>query len=143
MKQNTHSRLTPAAPATPATPATPADHNSLCNFARVPRHRPRIVYVVQGLTPATVTAAGVVVDEAASTVTSSSVTALRLLGEACLVGQAQTPQRTPVLVAHVEYSLNRFAEHPKPENFRVVFNLAEFAAHHAGWKEDVTHYPIG
>ena len=62
-----------------------------------------------------------------------------MLGQACL-DTTSASSHTPYLVAHVEYGFNRFATHPKPDNFQATFSLAEFAAHHQCWKLEITDY---
>ena len=119
MKQDFFSRPTPA----------------MSTFVRTHRHRPRVVYAIHQ----PVQWAGGE-DENAS-VTSQSGKALMLLGQACL-DTTSASARTPYLVAHVEYGFNRFATHPKPDNFQATFSLAEFAAHHSQWKQEVTEYDI-
>ena len=79
-------------------------------------------------------------EEESVVVTSQSGKALTLLGQACL--DAQGSAHTPFLTAHVEYGFNRHANHPKPDNFHSDFSLAEFAAHHHKWKQDVTEYAL-
>ena len=103
-------------------------------FVRAPRHRPRVVYAIHQPMPCE---AG---EEESVVVTAQSGKALTLLGQACL--DAQGSAHTPFLTAHVEYGFNKFATHPKPDNFHSDFSLAEFAAHHHKWKQEVTEYEI-
>ena len=103
-------------------------------FVRVRRHKPRVVYAIHTMLPCDG-------EEACSaTVTSQSGKALTLLGQACL--DAQGSAHTPFLTAHVEYGFNKQANHPKPDNFHSDFSLAEFAAHHHKWKQEVTEYAL-
>ena len=103
-------------------------------FIRAPRHRPRVVYAIHQPMPCE---AG---EEESVVVTSQSGKALALLGQACL--DARNSAHTPFLTAHVEYGFNRRADHPQPANFSSDFSLAEFAAHHHKWKQDVTEYSL-
>ena len=103
-------------------------------FVRAPRHRPRVVYAIHTLVPCEGEETHSVV------VTSQSSKALVLLGQACL--DARGSAHTPCIVAHVEYGFNKFATHPKPANFHSDFSLAEFAAHHHKWKQEITEYTI-
>ena len=107
---------------------------AMCKFVRAPRHRPRVVYAIHTLVPCEGEETHSVV------VTSQSGIALTLLGQACL--DARGSLHTPCIVAHVEYGFNKFATHPKPANFHSDFSLAEFAAHHHKWKQEITEYEI-
>ena len=104
-------------------------------FVRTHRHRPRIVYSIHQSVPCEDGEAEDV------TVTSQSGKALMMLGQACLDTTADSAH-TPYLVAHVEYGFNKFATHPRPDNIQTTFSLAEFAAHHSQWKQEVTEYDI-
>lgn len=114
---------------------TPATQPAMCRFVRTHRHKARVVYAIH--TCMTGDSNG---ELAASCVTSQSGKALTLLGQACL--DAQGSAHTPFLTAHVEYSYNKHANHPKPDNFHSDFSLAEFAAHHHKWKQEVTEYAL-
>lgn len=103
-------------------------------FVRVLRHKPRVVYAIH---QPLACEDGV---EESVIVTSQSSKALTLLGQACL--DAQGSAHTPFLTAHVEYGFNKYATHPKPESFSSDFTLAEFAAHHHKWKQEVTEYAL-
>ena len=117
MKQDFFSRPTPAQPA-----------------VRTRRHKPRVVYAIH-------THINVDGEESPSaTVTSQSGKALTLLGQACL--GAQGSAHTPFITVHVEYGYNKLATHPKPTSFHTDFSLAEFAAHHHKWKQEITEYNI-
>ena len=113
---------------------TPAAQPAMCRFVRTHRHKARVVYAIHQPMPCE---AG---EEESVVVTSQSGKALALLGQACL--DAQGSAHTPFLTAHVEYGFNKFATHPKPDNFHSDFSLAEFAAHHHKWKQDVTEYAL-
>ena len=123
-------------------PTKPACSGLICRpledrkskFVRAPRHRPRVVYAIHSPLPCE---GG---EEESVVVTSQSSKALVLLGQACL--DAQGSAHTPCIVAHVEYGFNKFATHPKPVNFHSDFSLAEFAAHHHKWKQEITEYTI-
>ena len=123
MKQDIFSRPTPA--------AQPA----MCRFVRTHRHRPRVVYAIHTYMPGDSNG-----ELAASCVTSQSGKAMTMLGQACL--DAQGSAHTPFITVHVEYSYNKLANHPQPSNFHSDFSLAEFAAHHHKWKQEVTEYEI-
>ena len=103
-------------------------------FVRAHRHKPRVVYAVHTLLPCEEGEAHSVV------VTAQPGKALTLLGQACL--DAHGSLHTPCIVAHVEYGFNKHANHPKPDNFHSDFSLAEFAAHHHKWKQEITEYTI-
>ena len=103
-------------------------------FVRVRRHKPRVVYAIHTPLPCELG------EEESVVVTSQSGKALALLGQAYL--DAQGSAYTPFLTAHVEYGFNKHANHPKPDNFSSDFSLAEFAAHHHKWKQEVTEYTI-
>lgn len=103
-------------------------------FVRAPRHRPRVVYAIYKTIQCE---AG---EDASVVVTSQAGKALTLLGQACLATQGCA--HTPFLTAHVEYSYNKQANHPKPDDMQSDFSLAEFAAHHHKWKQDVTEYAL-
>lgn len=109
----------------------PSSQPSMCRFVRTHRHKARVVYAIHSdhceAGPSVV-------------VTAQSGKALTLLGQACL--DAQGSAHTPFLTAHVEYGFNRHANHPKPDNFRSDFSLAEFAAHHHKWKQEITEYAL-
>ena len=122
MKQDFFSRTTPA--------AQPA----MCKFVRTHRHKARVVYAIHTLVPCEGEETHSVV------VTAQSGKALTLLGQACL--DAQGSAHTPFLTAHVEYGFNKQANHPKPDNFHSDFSLAEFAAHHYKWKQEITEYAL-
>lgn len=104
-------------------------------FVRVLRHKPKVVYAIHTYMPG-----GPNGELSAASVTSQSGKALALLGQACLAAQGSA--HTPFLTAHVEYGFNKHANHPKPDNFHSDFSLAEFAAHHHKWKQEVTEYEI-
>ena len=108
--------------------------NGGCTFVRTHRHKPKIVYAVHQHRSC--------LDgyEYNVTVTSQSTKALQMLGQAYL--DTIGTQYEPYLVAHIEYGFNKFATHPKPDNFQTTFSLAEFAAHHQCWKQEVTDYEI-
>ena len=112
----------------------PTGQPAMRRFVRTHRHKPRVVYAIHTLVPCEGEEAHSVV------VTSQSGKALTLLGQACL--DAQGSAHTPFLTAHVEYSYNKFATHPKPADFHSDFSLAEFAAHHHKWKQEVTEYAL-
>lgn len=112
----------------------PTGQPAMCRSVRIRRHKPRVVYAIHTLVPCEGGETHSVV------VTSQSGKALTLLGQACL--DARGSLHTPCIVAHVEYSCNKFATHPKPANFHSDFSLAEFAAHHHKWKQEVTEYEI-
>lgn len=114
---------------------TPAAQPAMCKFVRAPRHRPRVVYAIHTYMPGDYNG-----ELAASCVTSQSGKAHTLLGQACL--DAQGSAHTPYLTAHVEYGFNRHAAHPKPDDFKADFSLAEFAAHHSQWKKEITNYVV-
>ena len=103
-------------------------------FVRVLRHKPRVVYATHTLLPCEEGEAHSVV------VTAQPGKALTLLGQACL--DAHGSLHTPRIVAHVEYGFNKHANHPKPDNFHSDFSLAEFAAHHHKWKQEITEYTV-
>lgn len=102
-----------------------------CTFVRTHRHKPRIVYSIHKSVPCEGC------EDASVSVTTQSGKALMMLGQACL-DTTSASAHTPYLVAHVEYGFNKFAEHPKLGNFSTTFSLAEFAAHHLAWKQEVT-----
>lgn len=110
---------------------------------RVAKHRPNFTYTVhsmasipKALQEATKCHIDINITPLVH-VTSHASTALQVLGSLCLneIGEAQS-----YVVAHVEYSRNRYAEHAVPANISQRFSLAEFTAHHAQWKQDVTNY---
>ena len=113
---------------------TPAAQPAMCKFVRTHRHKSRVVYAIHTLVPCEGEETHSVV------VTSQSGKALTLLGQACL--DAQGSAHTPFLTAHVEYGFNKQANHPKPDNFHSDFSLAEFAAHHYKWKQEITEYAL-
>ena len=103
-------------------------------FVRTYRHKARVVYAIHQYMPCEEG------EEESVVVTSQSGKALTLLGQACL--DAQGSAHTPFITMHVEYGFNKFANHPKPANFSSDFSLAEFAAHHHKWKQEITEYTI-
>ena len=107
---------------------------AMCRFVRTLRHKARVVYAIHQPMPCE---AG---EEESVVVTAQSCKALTLLGQACL--DAQGSAHTPYLTAHVEYSYNKQANHPKPDDLQSDFSLAEFAAHHHKWKQDITDYAL-
>ena len=107
---------------------------AMCKFVRTHRHKARVVYAIHTLLPCEEGEAHSVV------VTAQSGKALTLLGQACM--DAQGSLHTPCIVAHVEYGFNKRANHPKPDDFHSDFSLAEFAAHHHKWKQEVTEYAL-
>ena len=116
-------------------PTKPTGLHAMCRFVRTHRHKARVVYAIHTSMPEDSNG-----ELAASCVTSQSGKALTMLGQACL--DARNSSRQPYLTAHVEYSYNKHAIHPKPDNFHSDFSLAEFAAHHHKWKQEVTEYEI-
>ena len=106
----------------------------MCRFVRTHRHKARVVYAIHQPLPCEDG------EEESVVVTSQSGKALTLLGQACL--DAQGSAHKPFLTAHVEYGFNRLANHPQPSNFHSDFSLAEFAAHHYKWKQEITEYEI-
>ena len=114
---------------------TPAAQPAMCKFVRAHRHKPRVVYAIHSYMPGDRNG-----ELSAASVTSQSGKALTLLGQACL--DAHGSLHTPCIVAHVEYGFNKHANHPKPDNFHSDFSLAEFAAHHHKWKQEVTEYAL-
>lgn len=112
----------------------PTSLPTMGRFVRTHRHKARVVYAIHTLVPCEGEETHSVV------VTSQSSKALVLLGQACL--DARGSLHTPCIVAHVEYGFNKFATHPKPDNFHSDFSLAEFAAHHHKWKQEVTEYAL-
>ena len=115
-------------------PAKPISQPAMCKFVRTHRHKARVVYAIHQPMPCE---AG---EEESVVVTAQSGKALTLLGQACL--DAQGSAHTPFITVHVEYSYNKLATHPKPADFHSDFSLAEFAAHHHKWKQDVTEYAL-
>lgn len=105
------------------------------NFVRVRRHKAKIVYVVHTCLPTDNDDGSF-----ATVVTNQSGKAMQLLGQAML--DAHNVQCDPYLVAHVEYSFNRQAGHETPASLHQTFTLAEFAAHFAQWRTEVTEYEI-
>ena len=103
-------------------------------FVRVRRHKPRVVYAIHTPLPCELG------EEESVVVTSQSGKAIALLGQACL--DAHSSDYTPYIIAHVEYGFNKHANHPQPSNFHSNFSLAEFAAHHHKWKQEITEYTI-
>ena len=112
----------------------PLDDNKRGTFVRVRRHKPRVVYSIHQPVPCQE------YEEEGVSVTSQSGKALALLGQACLYARGSA--YTPYLEAHVEYCFNRLAGHPKPDDIKAEFSLAEFAAHHHQWKKDITEYAL-
>ena len=114
---------------------TSATQPAMCRFVRTHRHKARVVYAIH--TCMTGDSNG---ELSAASVTSQAGKALTLLGQACL--DVQGSAHTPYLTAHVEYGFNKFATHPKPADFHSDFSLAEFAAHHHKWKQEITDYAL-
>ena len=114
---------------------TPAVQPAMCKSVRTRRHKPRVVYAIHTCMPGDPNG-----ELSAASVTSQSGKALTLLGQACL--DAQGSAHTPFITVHVEYSYNKLATHPQPSNFHSDFSLAEFAAHHHKWKQEITEYNI-
>ena len=112
----------------------PTSLPTMCRFVRTHRHKARVVYAIHQPMPCE---AG---EDESVVVTSQSGKALALLGQACL--DAQGSAHTPFLTAHVEYGFNRHANHPKPDDLQADFSLAEFAAHHHEWKQEITEYAL-
>jgi len=108
---------------------------AMCKFVRTHRHKARVVYAIHTCMPGDPNG-----ELLAANVTAQSGKALTLLGQACL--NASNNSRQPYLTAHVEYGFNKHANHPKPDNFHSDFSLAEFAAHHHKWKQEVTEYAL-
>ena len=115
--------------------STPAAQPAMCRFVRTHRHKARVVYAIRTCMPVDPNG-----ELSAANVTAQSGKALALLGQACL--NASSSSRQPYLTAHVEYGFNRRADHPQPANFSSDFSLAEFAAHHHKWKQDITEYAL-
>ena len=112
----------------------PTSLPTMCRFVRTHRHKARVVYAIHTLVPCEGEETHSVV------VTAQSGKALTLLGQACL--DAQGSAHTPFLTAHVEYGFNKQANHPKPDDLQSDFSLAEFAAHHYKWKQEITEYAL-
>ena len=115
-------------------PSKPDAQPDMCRFVRTHRHKARVVYAIHQ--PISCEAG----EEESVVVTSQSGKALTLLGQACL--DAQGSAHIPFLTAHVEYGFNKRADHPQPSNFQSDFSLAEFAAHHYKWKQEITEYAL-
>ena len=113
----------------------PTGQPAMCRFVRTHRHKARVVYAVHTCMPGDPNG-----ELSAASVTSQSGKALTMLGQACL--DAQGSAHTPFITVHVEYSYNKRADHPQPSNFHSDFSLAEFAAHHHKWKQEVTEYAL-